>query len=47
MAKLDPLAKFILSFEGGYVNSKIDRGGATNMGVTIATWKVQGHRITW
>ncbi len=43
MAKLDPLAKFILSFEGGYVNSKIDRGGATNMGVTIATWKAQGY----
>ena len=47
MAKLEPLAKFILSFEGGYVNDPKDRGGATNMGVTIATWKVQGHRITW
>lgn len=43
MAKLDPLAKFILSFEGGYVNSKVDRGGATNMGVTIATWRAQGY----
>ena len=43
MAKLEPLAKFILSFEGGYVNSKIDRGGATNMGVTIATWRAQGY----
>ena len=43
MAKLDPLAKFILSFEGGYVNDPKDRGGATNMGVTIATWKAQGY----
>lgn len=43
MAKLEPLAKFILSFEGGFVNSPKDRGGATNRGVTIATWKAQGY----
>ena len=43
MAKLEPLAKFILSFEGGFVNDPKDRGGATNKGVTIATWKAQGY----
>lgn len=43
MAKLEPLAKFILSFEGGFVNSPKDRGGATNKGVTIATWRAQGY----
>lgn len=43
MAQLEPLAQFILSFEGGFVNSKNDRGGATNRGVTIATWRAQGY----
>lgn len=43
MAKLEPLAKFILSYEGGYVNDPHDLGGATNRGVTIATWKAQGY----
>lgn len=43
MAKLEPLAQFILSFEGGFVNDPKDRGGATNRGVTIATWKAQGY----
>ena len=43
MAKFEPLAKFILSYEGGYVNDPHDLGGATNRGVTIATWKAQGY----
>lgn len=43
MATLAPLTQFILSFEGGYVNDPKDRGGATNRGVTIATWKAQGY----
>lgn len=43
MAKIDFLAPFILSFEGGYVNDPHDRGGATNRGVTIATWRAQGY----
>lgn len=43
MATLDPLAKFILSYEGGFVNDPLDHGGATNKGVTIATWKAQGY----
>lgn len=40
---IQKLAKFILSFEGGYVNDPADAGGATNKGVTIATWKSQGY----
>lgn len=43
MANLSPLAKFILSFEGGFVNDPKDKGGATNRGVTIATWRAQGY----
>lgn len=43
MAKIDVLAPFILSWEGGYVNNPNDRGGTTNKGVTIATWQRQGY----
>ena len=43
MAEVMTLAPFILSFEGGFVNDPVDRGGATNKGVTIATWKQQGY----
>ncbi len=43
MANIDPLARFILSFEGGYSNHPADKGGATNHGVTIATWRAQGY----
>ena len=43
VAKIDSIAKFILSFEGGFVNDPVDRGGATNKGVTIATWRMQGY----
>jgi lysozyme family protein len=43
MAELQPIADFILSWEGGYVNDPTDRGGATNMGVTIGTWKKVGY----
>lgn len=43
MAKIEPLSRFILSYEGGFVNDPKDRGGATNRGVTIATWKAQGY----
>lgn len=43
MARIDILAPFILSFEGGFVNDHNDRGGATNKGVTIATWRRVGY----
>ena len=43
MANIDILLPFILSFEGGYSNHPDDKGGATNKGVTIATWKQVGY----
>lgn len=43
MADVSVLAPFILSWEGGFANHPSDPGGATNKGVTIATWKAQGY----
>lgn len=43
MANVNELAPFILKWEGGFVNDPIDRGGATNMGVTLNTWKSVGY----
>ena len=43
MAKMQILAPWILEQEGGYVNDPDDRGGATNKGVTIATWRANGY----
>lgn len=43
MANVNKLLPFILSWEGGYVNDPVDKGGATNMGVTIATWRKVGY----
>lgn len=43
MAKIEILAPFILSFEGGFVNDRDDAGGATNKGVTISTWRRHGY----
>jgi len=39
MAKVELLAPFILRWEGGYVNDPDDLGGATNKGITIATYR--------
>lgn len=39
MASCEQLAVFILSWEGGFADIPQDRGGATNKGVTIATWR--------
>jgi lysozyme family protein len=43
MAQASKLMPHILQWEGGFVNDPDDAGGATNMGVTIATWK----RVGW
>ncbi|MEG1498520.1 MAG: glycosyl hydrolase 108 family protein [Bacteroidales bacterium] len=39
MAKAEFLIPFILKFEGGFVNDQLDRGGATNKGITIGTFR--------
>ena len=43
MAKVELLAPKILKWEGGFVNDPVDKGGATNKGVTIATWRACGY----
>lgn len=43
MAKVEILAPFILSWEGGFSDNPNDSGGATNKGVTISIWKAQGY----
>ena len=43
MATVDSLLPYILKFEGGFVNDPADAGGATNKGVTIATWRQVGY----
>jgi len=43
MAKIEPLAAKIFKWEGGCSNDPVDKGGATNMGVTISTWKQIGY----
>jgi lysozyme family protein len=41
------LAAFVLEREGGYVNNKADKGGPTNKGVTLATYRsVYGQHKT-
>lgn len=39
MSALDECLDFTLREEGGYVNDSRDPGGATNMGITLATYR--------
>ncbi|MDD3079098.1 MAG: glycosyl hydrolase 108 family protein [Paludibacter sp.] len=43
MADIKFLTPKILRWEGGFVNDPDDLGGATNKGVTIATWRAVGY----
>ena len=43
MADINLLAPKIFKWEGGFVNDPLDQGGATNMGVTISTWRQVGY----
>lgn len=40
MAKSEILKHFILGFEGGFVNNKLDAGHETNKGVTLSTFRM-------
>ena len=42
-SKIEKLAPIVAKWEGGFVNDPLDRGGATNMGVTIGAWKLVGY----
>lgn len=43
MADVTKLLPFILRWEGGFVDDPSDKGGATNMGVTLRTWRSCGY----
>lgn len=38
-SKIENLVPLILKWEGGYVDDPVDRGGCTNMGVTIGSYR--------
>jgi lysozyme family protein len=43
MATFELYVNRLLALEGGYSFDKFDRGGATNMGVTLSTWRGVGY----
>jgi lysozyme family protein len=43
MANVNLLSPIIRKWEGGFVNDPLDNGGATNMGVTLSTWRSVGY----
>lgn len=43
MAKIEKLSPIVAKWEAGFVNDTTDKGGATNMGITIGTWRQIGY----
>ena len=43
MADIKLIVPKILQWEGGYTDDPTDKGGATNHGVTLATWRQVGY----
>lgn len=43
MADIKILAPFILAWEGGYVESPTENGGAAKHGVSLSLWKAHGY----
>lgn len=42
-AEIEKLGPIVAKWEGGYVNDPKDKGGPTNMGITLNTWKHYGY----
>jgi lysozyme family protein len=43
MAKIEHILPIIFEWEGGISDHKNDKGGLTNMGLTLSTWKSCGY----
>jgi lysozyme family protein len=43
MADVKKLAPLIFKWEGGWADNEFDKGGKTNMGITLQTWKSCGY----
>jgi lysozyme family protein len=43
MADVKKLAPLIFKWEGGWSDNQADKGGKTNMGITLQTWKACGY----
>lgn len=43
MAEIKKLSPIVAKWESGFVNDPKDKGGATNMGITIGTWRQIGY----
>jgi len=43
MAEINKLSPIVAKWEAGFVDDPTDKGGATNMGITIGTWKQIGY----
>lgn len=43
MADIKKLSPILFKWEGGFSDDPDDRGGETNMGVTLSTWKAVGY----
>jgi len=46
MAEIKKLSPIVAKWEAGFVNDPTDKGGATNMGITIGTWRQIGYDKT-
>jgi lysozyme family protein len=46
MAQFEQYFNQLIKHEGGYVDHPSDPGGATNLGITLATWRTYGRDLT-
>lgn len=42
-SSIEKLSPIVAKWEGGFVDDPLDKGGATNMGITINTWRLVGY----